>query len=120
LAVTTVKEGTAPVHRIGRKELQAFGEAVFRAAGSNGEEARIIAAHLVEANLAGHDSHGVLRIYKYVDWVKAGQVIPNRHADIVSDRGAALVVDGAFGYGQVIGKEAMAFAPHARTPTALP
>lgn len=107
LTVATVNPS---VHWIGPRELQDFGEAVFRAAGSNPDEARIVAAHLVEANLAGHDSHGVMRIYKYVAWVKAGQVIPNRHAEIVSDRGATLIVDGAFGYGQVIGKEAMALA----------
>jgi len=110
LIVSAVKEGNASVHRIGRTELQAFGEAVFRAAGSDADEARVVAAHLVEANLAGHDSHGVMRIYKYINWVTRGQVVPNRHAVIVSDRDAALVVDGAFGYGQVIGKEAMALA----------
>ena len=48
-----------------------------------------------------------MRIYKYVDWVRAGQVVPNRHAEIVSDRGSLVVIDGGFGYGQVIGKEAM-------------
>jgi len=83
---------------------------VFRAAGSEADEARIVADHLVEANLAGHDSHGVMRVYKYVDWVKAGQVVPNRHAAIVADRGAMVLVDGDFGYGQVIGREAMAIA----------
>src|SRR5690606_30790812 len=56
---------------------------------------------------AGHDSHGVMRVYKYVDWVQAGQVVPDRHAEIVTDRGALVLVDGGFGYGQVIGKEAM-------------
>ena len=74
------------------------------------DEARLVADHLVEANLVGHDSHGVIRIKKYVDWVKAGQVLPNRHARLVNDRGAAVLVDGDFGYGQVIGKEAMAIA----------
>ena len=88
MIVSAVKEGNASVHRIGRTELQAFGEAVFRAAGSDADEARIVAAHLVEANLAGHDSHGVMRIYKYINWVKRGQVVPNRHAEIVSDRDA--------------------------------
>lgn len=91
-------------------EVQSFAEAIFRAAGSTEEEARIVAAHLVESNLVGHDSHGVMRIYKYVDWVGAGHVLPNRHAEIVSDRGAAVVVDGGFGYGQVIGLEAMEIA----------
>lgn len=96
--------------RMSRDRLQDYVAAIFRAAGSDAGEADIIAAHLVEANLAGHDSHGVMRVYKYVDWVKAGQVVPNRHATLVTDRGAMVLVDGDFGYGQVIGKEAMAIA----------
>ena len=110
MAAATVAESRAPIHNIARQDLQDFAETIFQAAGSSREEAEIIASHLVESNLAGHDSHGVMRIYKYVDWVRAGQVLPNRHAEIVSDRGAAVVVDGGFGYGQVIGKEAMAIA----------
>jgi uncharacterized oxidoreductase len=43
-----------------------------------------------------------------VSWVQARQLVPNKHAEIVTDRPALLVVDGGFGYGQVIGKEAMA------------
>ena len=87
--------------------MQPFAEDIFRAAGSDASEARIIAAHLVEASLMGHDSHGVIRISKYADWLRAGQVLPNQHMSIVTDRGALLVVDGNFGYGQVIGKEAI-------------
>ena len=90
--------------------MQVFAARVFRAAGSSAEEADTIAAHLVEASLMGHDSHGLIRIKKYVDWVKAGQVAANQHLTLVIDRGALMVADGNFGYGQVIGKEAMELA----------
>lgn len=93
--------------RIGAVPLTELGIAVFRAAGSDEAEARIVAGHLVEANLAGHDSHGIVRIAKYVEWTKRGDVIPNRHARVVGDRGAALLIEGDFGYGQVIGLETM-------------
>src|SRR4051812_6662154 len=96
--------------KIAPDRLTAFVAAVFAAAGSDEPEAGIVARHLVEANLLGHDSHGVVRVRKSVDWVKAGQVVANRHAEIVSDRGASLLIDGGFGYGQVIGKEAMEIA----------
>lgn len=88
-------------------QLSELGRAIFRAAGSDDSEAAIVADHLVEANLAGHDSHGIVRVSKYLDWASKGQVVPNRHAQIVNDRGAALLVDGQFGYGQVIGIEVM-------------
>jgi uncharacterized oxidoreductase len=84
--------------------------ALFVASGSTEEEAAIVAAHLVEANLAGHDSHGAIRAPKYLDWVAAGELLPNRHATTVLDAGGLLLLDGAFGYGQVIGREAMALA----------
>jgi uncharacterized oxidoreductase len=87
--------------------LRPFIRAIFEAAGSSPEEAGTVADHLVEANLKGHDSHGVIRAAKYADWVAAGELVPNGHAKIVTDRPAMLVVDGGFGYGQVIGKEAM-------------
>ena len=96
--------------RIPQQLMRRFGRDVFEAAGSSAEEAGIVADHLVEASLMGHDSHGVIRISKYVDWVRAGQVLPNQHVEIVNDRGALLVVDGGFGFGQVIGKEAMELA----------
>jgi len=58
----------------------------------------------------GHDSHGVIRVSKYVDWLNAGHVRLNRHARIASDRGVLVVVDGDFGFGQVIAQEAMEIA----------
>ena len=90
--------------------LETFLQAIFAAAGSEPSEAEAVASHLVDASVMGHDSHGVIRASKYVDWLKAGIVLPNRHARIVSDRGALVVVDGDFGFGQVIGKEAMNLA----------
>ncbi len=87
-----------------------FAAALFAASGSGETEARIVADHLVQANLAGHDSHGVIRVPKYLDWVADGGLVPNRSARLVVDAGALAVVDGEFGYGQVIGRQAMAIA----------
>lgn len=90
--------------------LRHFVGVLFERSGSSPEEAAIVADHLVAANLKGHDSHGVIRVPKYVQWVRAGQLLPNRHATIVKDSLALLVVDGGFGYGQVIGRETMELA----------
>src|SRR5215475_14480882 len=86
------------------RALRRFAAEIFQAAGSDADEADAIADHLVEANLVGHDSHGVVRVKKYVDWARQGLVLPNRHAEIVVDRSASLLLDGGFGYGQVIGR----------------
>ena len=70
-------------------------------------EAGRIAEHLVEANLAGHDSHGVIRISSYIQWLKAGKVLANRTLHVVFENEVIAVVDGQFGFGQTIGEQAM-------------
>src|SRR5450631_283783 len=97
-------------YRIPVVELRAFVAAVFRATGSAEGEARIVGDHLVDANLAGHESHGVIRVSKYVDWHAKGMVIANQHAVVVRETMCNAVIDGQFGYGQVIGHEAMDLA----------
>ena len=95
---------------VDHKRLQALVDATFRAAGSEPGEAAILADHLVEANLVGHDSHGVIRTATYLEWLKAGQVRPNRHARVTRDEGAMISVEGDGGYGQVIAREAIEMA----------
>ena len=85
-------------------------EAVLAAGGSDAGEARIVAANLLEANLKGHDSHGIGMIPRYVDALLEGGLKPNAHVEITLDGGALLTLDGCMGYGQVIGREAMALA----------
>ncbi|MBS0206079.1 MAG: malate/lactate/ureidoglycolate dehydrogenase [Planctomycetes bacterium] len=83
---------------------------LFVAAGSEKREAMIVADHLVEASLVGHDSHGLLRVPKYLNWVREGHLLPNQHALPFVDSGALVGLDGGFGFGQVIGLEAMDLA----------
>jgi hydroxycarboxylate dehydrogenase B len=47
---------------------------IFRQAGCPEAEAGCIAEHLVEANLVGHDSHGVIRVASYVQWLRSNKV----------------------------------------------
>ncbi len=90
--------------------LRRYIAAIFAASGSGSGEAEIVADHLVDANLAGHDSHGAFRTAKYIDWLADGLVVANRHAEIAMENGPLLIVEGGFGYGQVIAREAMALA----------
>jgi uncharacterized oxidoreductase len=82
-------------------------QAIFERAGSDTAEARAVADHLIEANLMGHDSHGVIRVAPYIELLRSGKWLANRHAKIVKDAGALVVVDGGQGLGQVIAKEAI-------------
>lgn len=82
--------------------------AICAAGGSDSREARIVADNLVDANMAGHDSHGIGMIPSYITNVLNGGVNLNAHAEVVVDNGPIVVIDGKSGYGQVIGQEAMA------------
>ena len=75
---------------------------VFARVGSSPEEARRVATSLVGANLAGHDSHGVIRVPRYVDWVHSGDIVPNQTVERVVDTPALAVVDGRYGFGQTV------------------
>ena len=97
-------------HHIAASALDAWVRAIFTAAGSTGDEPAIMAEHLVTANLMGHDSHGVIRVPKYIAWLRAGEVLANRTPTIAIDSGALAVIDGNFGYGQVTGRFAMDLA----------
>ena len=84
--------------------------AIFAAAGCADEEARFVADHLVDANLRGHDSHGVIRVAKYIDWQSQGMVLPNRKPKFLRDDGVLLMADGQFGYGQSVARAALGSA----------
>ncbi len=79
---------------------------VFTAAGSAEEEAAIVAEHLVEANLRGHDSHGIGLIANYLRNLSGGKAKVNEKGHVVSDSGSMIVYDGARGWGQIVAREA--------------
>ena len=96
--------------RIDADALRNAAAAAFVAAGCDAAEAGAIAHGLVEANLFGHDSHGIGLLPRYLDNLREGLAQAGRHARVVHDAGALVGMDGDRGYGQVIGEEAMRIA----------
>ena len=78
--------------------------------GSSPAEAAIVSEHLVEANLRGHDSHGVGMLVAYVRDLEGGTLKVNQKPEIVSDTGTISVWDAHAGYGQVIARQAVEWA----------
>jgi uncharacterized oxidoreductase len=72
--------------------------------------ARKVATRLVNANLTGHDSHGIGMVPAYVEGILAQELIPDATAEIVQDKGPFLLVDGNKGFGQIVAEQAMEFA----------
>ncbi len=83
---------------------------LFRAAGSSDREATLTADHLVGANLAGHDSHGVGMAPRYVGSLLNGELQLNQTVSVVHDTGALVSVDGKRGMGQSVTHQAMEIA----------
>ncbi len=81
--------------------LRQLGYAIFETLGCRPPDARIVADHLVDSSLFGHDSHGMLRFYEYVDNVRAGQFDPTGEPKLVMDKPCTAVVDGGGAMGQV-------------------
>ena len=73
------------------ERLRGFTYDLLTASGSGPEEADTVADHLVGANLAGHDSHGVGMLPAYMENLAAGRLVANRHARLISRTGAISV-----------------------------
>src|SRR5881409_2764046 len=82
--------------------------ALLRAAGASEEEADAVASGCVNANLAGHDSHGMIAIPTYVDRIKAGHIVPGAKWSIVRESPTTTVIDGHWGFGFHVNAKAMA------------
>jgi hydroxycarboxylate dehydrogenase B len=74
---------------------------LFIAAGVQGVDAALVANSLVDANLCGHDSHGLLRVPQYLDFLKQGIFKPGVPLTVLSETSAVLSADGNWGLGQV-------------------
>lgn len=81
---------------------------IMRHGGSENAEAELVSRHLVDANLAGHDSHGVGMLPKYVEDLQAGLVKPNVRPSLVKDDRAVMIFDAHLGYGRPAAQAAMA------------
>lgn len=91
-------------------ELRRIGRDVYEKIGATSEEAETVAHLLVDANLAGHDSHGVVRIPQYVSAVKRGQIQLGTAPEIEKETAATAVVNGHWGFGHVTATMAMQVA----------
>src|SRR5437879_11633010 len=91
--------------RVKPDRLHAFAVAICRADGSSDEEARLVADHLVLANLFGHDSHGVGMMPAYIQNTTTGRCGRNHRAKILRDNGAGIGIDGGRSEERRVGKE---------------
>jgi uncharacterized oxidoreductase len=96
-----------PTHTVPVAVLRDFIAAIFVKIGCDDAEAGRIARYLVNANLTGHDSHGVIRTPRYVEDVRTGRTIPGLSVTVVSESPTHAVLEGNNGFGQTVAPQAV-------------
>ena len=81
--------------------LRAFASNLFRAAKVSADEAGVVAASLVESNLCGHESHGVVRVAEYLGFLDSGALQTGVELRLLSRTPSLVVCDAQLGFGQV-------------------
>jgi LDH2 family malate/lactate/ureidoglycolate dehydrogenase len=89
-------------------DLRDLARDILQAAGTPPATAMVVAASLVDADLAGHGSHGVRRLVPYLEMIEAGTIVPAARPHVVSRRGGTAVVSGRRGFGQAAARLAAA------------
>jgi LDH2 family malate/lactate/ureidoglycolate dehydrogenase len=95
---------------IAAEQLGAFVTELLAAAGVSRVAAAEVAAGLVEADLEGLRSHGVMLLDMYIERLRQKSVTTAEAAAIVSERDGAVVLDAGHALGQLTGRQAMAIA----------
>ena len=93
--------------RFSAEQLSRFVISVYESVGLREQDARLLADTLVQADLWGHQSHGVMRTFWYANRFRSGATRIDTSPEVVTDAGAICVLDGCNGIGQVVAHEAM-------------
>ena len=89
------------------EHLQAIIEKIFVGASVPKASAEQVAGSLVESNLVGHDSHGVLRISAYIKALEDGRVNPHGKLTVLRESATTALIDGGANFGQIVARQAM-------------
>ena len=93
--------------RIHADRLSRIGSHLLIKSGVSESEAKVVVSHLVDANLVGHDSHGIMLLPTYLDRMKAGHIVPGVTWTIEQETPTTTVIDGHWGFGFVVNEAAM-------------
>ena len=93
-----------------QNQLQKITTDIFEAGDVPSDEAAIIGELLIASNLAGHDSHGVIRIPQYIGLIESGLIQPGAPLEIEQESASHALINGNWGFGHVIAQKAMSLA----------
>jgi uncharacterized oxidoreductase len=93
---------------IGADKLRDLVRDIFITAGCSRAEGERLGKSLVSANLTGHDSHGVVRVPRYLEWKAEGAFVADQKVKLLRETPVLAVVDGQYGFGQTVAPQAVA------------
>jgi LDH2 family malate/lactate/ureidoglycolate dehydrogenase len=82
-------------------QIEKLSAGIFKAVGAPVDIAEHVARSLVESNLLGHDSHGVLRIPSYLESIEKGTTVPAARPSVLQETETTASVDGNQAFGQI-------------------
>ncbi|MFI2228664.1 Ldh family oxidoreductase [Nocardia testacea] len=90
------------MNRVKSADLVGYGVAILRALDVPADDAELVLDSLVQADLWGHQSHGMLRLPWYAARLSSGVMTAHTRPEVLVDGGALLLLDGRAGIGQVL------------------
>jgi len=81
-------------------QLMGISTRLLEAAGVPPDTARQVAASLIEGNLTGHDSHGVIRLTQYVRGMERGQIDPHAQLELLRETSTTALIDAHWAFGR--------------------
>jgi len=91
-------------------QLRELTSRAMRALGCPTDEAETVAEALARANLAGHDSHGIIRVEQYAKMVRTGEIVPGAPTTVVREAPCTALIDGGWNFGPVVARRAIEIA----------
>jgi LDH2 family malate/lactate/ureidoglycolate dehydrogenase len=96
--------------RVQTESLIQFSQALLQSLGGPTEEASLVARLLVDANLSGHDSHGVIQIPGYLEAHADDLIVPGAGFTRERETPTTALIDGHWGFGHRLAYETMQLA----------
>jgi len=103
-----LRDETLP--KLSAVELRKLGVAIFECLGTPREYAELVVDLLIDANLVGHDSHGIGYVTIYAKRIREGIIEPKSRPEVINEDLSTALIDGHWGFGQVTARKAMDIA----------
>ena len=78
---------------------------IFRSIGVDYELSQLVVNDLIENDIQGYSSHGVMRVKEYVDYIKQGHILPKSKPTVKLDSTSTSMIDGNKSFGVLVVKK---------------